>query len=427
MPFRRYSRLRTSLVVLVGVLYCGASYAQSARQLAEQGISLNNQRRYEDAVRKFEQAHAKAPEVTRILILLGNSHLQLGHLEEAMGWYERFEQAERAPDNDEQALLLDGYEEGARKLEQEFDRTPQRPELLLFAGRARFRLKQMELASSLYQRYLQAAPSPAEPQRQLRDRYLREYHEEALRVLPAQSGRENERPELLLLLADSYLALAQDEAALDALDHYREDKRTKSAEGTSRLASAYQSLLTRWASATGVSVLLRGRAHFGLNLLQPASEDYTRYRAENPAPPAPTIERQTRYESELQASVARAQEEVERRAAEQREAERRQTEETARLARQEQAASQLRAVAAQRRAQRWMLWTGAAGIGLGVGLISLGIAGFAYDGRCIDATQPCNSVYDSFNVGLGTTIAGSAFLAGGASLLAVGIYKQKKH
>jgi len=414
-------RALTSILTLVGVLYCLPAFAQDARRLLEEGRVLDNQGRYADALQKFEQARVKAPEVTRILLLLAGQHLKLGHPEQALAMYEAFQQQETKPDPEEQETLGNGYVSCASLLEQAADRSPQRPELLLLAGRAAFRTHQLERAGALYQRYMQAMPQPAEPQREVRDQYLREFHIEVVRQLPSRIQQQPNQIALWLMLAESHLAVSQEEAALDALDHYRERSPNRSSDESVKLAKGYQELLVRWGSASGSQSLLRGRAHFGLGQLAPAGEDYERYRKTNPDQTPAYVERQGRYERELQEAVTK----------EKAIAARREAEVQARLAK-EQALAEQRAAQERRRsdeqrarASRWMLWTGAAGIGVGAGLLALGITGIAYDGRCINDIRPCDQVYDSFNLGIGMTVAGGALLLGGSTLLGIGAYRSR--
>lgn len=421
MPSLCRSRLQTSLILLVGLVYCGSAWGQTARQLVEQGISLHNQRQYEKAVQTFEDARLKAPELTRILILLASSHLQLGHLEQAMELYERFYLEQPTPDADEQALLRDGYTASALRLEQEAVRPPLHPELLLLAARACFRLKQLERANALFQRYTQAVREPDEAQRQLRDRYLRDYHDVVLRSLPGRIAQEKDRPELHLLMAESALVVGQDEVALDALELYRESPQPKTPEGRERLDVGYHALLTRWQNPAGPTVLLRGRVHFALNQLVAARHHYDRYRTERPDEAGPYALRLARYEADLQDVLARQQAEANARQA-QTKARLLQLKEQERA----QAATEYRRIADERvRANRWMIWTGVVGMGVGAGLVAFGVAGISYDGRCINDTQPCDRVYDSLKLGIGTTAAGGALLLGGGAMVGLGLYRSR--
>lgn len=422
MSSRRSIRALISLLALVGLLSFRPVYAQSARRLIEEGIGLDKQGRYADALQKFEQARAKAPELTRILLLLAGEHLKLGSAEQALELLESFQQLQPSPDAEEQELLRDGYSSSAARLEQLAAASPQRPELLLFAGRAAFRTRNIERARTLYQRFMQAVPQPPDALRGLRDRYLREFHLDVVQQLPARLQQQQGEVGLWLLLADSHLSLGQEEAALDALDRYREGTPQRSGAEPAKLAEGYKALVARWASATGVQWLLRGRAQFGLGQLALAGEDYARYRQATPAPESAYVDRQERYERDLQESLTRERAAAERRAAE---AQARQAQQQALLA--QRAVEERRRAAEQRaRASRWMIWTSVASLGVGAGLLALGISGLAYEGRCVNDVKPCDQVYDSGSLGIGATVAGSALLVGGGSLLGIGIYRSRR-
>ena len=83
--------------------------AQSARQLYLQGIQLDEQKRYTDAIQRFEEARRKAPDLHRILLLLGGVHIKLRNSEQAIDLFDLFQQEERTPDGEEQGLLQSGY------------------------------------------------------------------------------------------------------------------------------------------------------------------------------------------------------------------------------------------------------------------------------------------------------------------------------
>lgn len=424
MPSLRLPWLTHSIFALCAMLCCRAALAETPRQLVERGIAFSNQRLHEDAIRTFERVRQRAPELTRVLLLLGTSHLQLGHLDEALRCYESFHRADRATDADAQALLRDGYAALAERLAQQYERTPQRIEALLGAGRAAYRLGQLERAGSLYHRYLQAAASSVlnDREREGRDQYLREYHEEVLRRVPARLESEPDHPELLLLLGESFLALEQNEAALAMLDRYREHSGRRSEEQAYRLSTGYKQLLRRFSRPSGEDVLLRGRAHFGLHQLEAAAAHYSLYRELTPTLLPRLAASLGRYEAELLALKA------------QEAAERLRIEAANRVLRlpkqvtsvQLHAAARRPAAAQLARTSRWLLGSGGLAIGLGAGLVGLGITALAYDGRCVnDELQPCAEIYASRNLGLGTTLAGSLLIIGGATAVGVGAIRSK--
>lgn len=422
MAFRVLIQALSSLLALFLVLQCQPAHAQNARRLVEEGIQLDEQGRSADALQRFEQARAKAPELTRILLLLARQHLKLGHPESALPLLETFQQQQPSPDVEEQELLRDCYGRSTTSLEQLAAQSPQRPELILLAGRAAFRSRNLDLARTLYQRYTQAVSQPPEALRAQRDVYVRELFEELVRQLPGRIQQQPTEVTLWLLLAESHLALAQDEAALDALDHYREAVPGPGGAEAAKLSDGYRTLLARWANPTDAQMLLRGRAAFGLGQHAQAGEDYARYRQATPSPSAPYAERQTRYERELQDTLAQmkalaAQQEAEAQA--------RQARQQA-LAAQQAAEARRRAAEQRARASRWMIWTGAAGMVAGAGLLALGITAIAYDGRCINDAMPCDQQYDSLNLGIGTTVAGGALFVGGGSLLGIGLVRSKR-
>jgi tetratricopeptide (TPR) repeat protein len=402
------------------VLYAQPVQAQSARKLVEEGIALDKQGRFADALTKFEQAQGKAPELTRILLLVAGEHLKLGNPEQALALFETFQQQQPSPDAEEQELLRDGYRSISVSLEQAVSRSPQRPELLLLAGRAAFRSQRLEQARELFLRYLKAVPEANEATRTVRERYLREFHVAVTQQLPARIGQQPAAVALWRMLAESQLALGQDEAALDSLDRYREGTSSRTPEESAALSQRYQTLVQHWGTASGAATLLRGRAHFGLGKLDAAADDYARYR-QGPGDPS-YADRQSRYERELQEVLAQQQAAVAQREAE---AQARLAQERAAAA--QRAAEERRRAAEQRaRASRWMLWTGAAGMVAGAGLLALGITAIAYDGRCINDAMPCDQRYDSLNLGIGTTVAGGALIVGGGSLLGIGLVRSKR-
>ncbi len=391
--------------------------AQSARQLYLQGIQLDEQKRYADAIQRFEEARRKAPELHRILLLLGGVHIKLRNSEQAIDLFDLFQQEERTPDEEEQGLLQSGYIELQATLKEQQRQTPERTELCLFAARTAHRLKQWTRAWDLFVRHEQIRPNPQEAEAKRRAQYLRDFHEAVVSQIPLTAQREN--PELLLLIAESHFALQHEEAAIDAIDRLRELR--PEATPTPRLSNLLERLAARLVSESGGAVLLMGRTQFWLARLEPAAALYARYRQENPTPPAPYADRQVKYEADLQATLDRQQREAELRQAQ--EASQRAAEAVRRA---QQEADERRKLAEQRtRANRWLLGSGAAAIVVGGGLLSVGAVAITYDGKCIDDSQPCDRVYDSLNVGIGTLAAGGALILGGCTLVGLGIARAR--
>lgn len=421
----RFHRRNSSLSRLLGLLMlCGVqasvlspARAQSARQLYLQGIQFDEQKRYTDAIQRFEEARRKAPDLHRILLLLGGVHIKLRNSEQAIDLFDLFQQEERTPDGEEQGLLQSGYIELQAILKEQQQQNPERTELYLFAARTAYRLKQWRRAWDLFVRHEQIRPNPREAEAKRRAQYLREFHEAVVSQIPSTTQREN--PELLLLIAESHFALQHEEAAIDAIDLFRELR--PEATPNPRMTNLLERLAARLVSESGGAVLLMGRTQFWLAHLEQAAALYARYRQESPTPPTAYAERQVKYEADLQATLDR-----QRREAELRQAQEASLRAAEAVRRAQQEADERRKLTEQRaRVNRWLLGSGAASIAVGGGLLSVGAVAVTYDGKCIDDSQPCDRVYDSLNVGIGTLAAGGALILGGCTLIGLGIARAR--
>lgn len=174
-------------------------------RMVRKGVTLHNAGRYAEALALFQEAYRADPSLTRLQLLIGACHLNLGRLQEAQDAYERFEDeaAPRQADDEEARRKLRAYaQELSARAEDELRRAPSpslgRAELHLLIGRAHIIQGGERFADAVaaLERYARLAPQGAG-----RARLLAAYQ----RLLPrleralAQSG--GRRPELLLLLS----------------------------------------------------------------------------------------------------------------------------------------------------------------------------------------------------------------------------------
>ncbi len=212
------SALTVALFCLCAIGLAGPAVAGPRRssRLIKQGIALHNSASYEQAIRLYQDAYQDDPRLTKALLLIGASYLNLGRAEEVLEFYERYEQKERRLRPADQERLRGYYDEAAIKLQLDYDADPRRVELLLFAGRAHHDLGRLEEALIRYERFAREAP----PGDRHRER-LRGYYEQALGDLRHKFA-ESRRPELLLLLGRVCTDLGREEEAANYAEHYRQ-------------------------------------------------------------------------------------------------------------------------------------------------------------------------------------------------------------
>jgi tetratricopeptide (TPR) repeat protein len=177
-------------------------------RLVRKGVALHNAGRYAEALALFQEAYQADPTLTRLLLLIGACHLNLGRLQDAQDTYERFEDeaAPRQADDEEARRKLRAYaQELAARASEELRRasSPGRFELHLLIGRAYIIQGGDRLADAVaaLERYAQAAPRTG-PAAQAHRARLQAAYERLLprleRALQQSGGRQ---PELLLLLS----------------------------------------------------------------------------------------------------------------------------------------------------------------------------------------------------------------------------------
>lgn len=272
----------------------GATPLQRAvSELVAQGDKLMGEGHFEEAIHAYEEARVRDPKLSRVLLFMGICHLQLGHAQQAMLLFDRLQ--------DESGTLLDAdamgklrryYGQLADKLAAAHKEDGSKKELLLLAGRARFRAGQLDEAGALYRRYEREVGPDAGPMQKLREDYLREYYEAVVRREKKRLTEEAAGPETYLSIGEAQLGLGDDEAAVDAFDSYREVTGGGSA---ARLQAGYRTLAQKLEGRVGPALLVSGRARFGMGDLPAAAGLYARYRSENPRPPLAYRERLARY------------------------------------------------------------------------------------------------------------------------------------
>src|SRR5206468_336982 len=151
-------------------------------------------------------------------------------------------------------------------------------------------------AQALYERYQREAPSPPERYQIKLRRFLQEHHERSLREYEDRLSKGGGGTSLLLTIAGSHLYLGHLEAALDAYDRHRAEAPDAPFADNERRRQGYEELVRRLgAGKEPALVLLLGRAHFGLDRLDPAGASYRRYQQEAPSPPEAYRARMKRY------------------------------------------------------------------------------------------------------------------------------------
>lgn len=172
---RSRNSLLSALLLLLG-LWGRAAVAkpEDAQRAIREGVALHNGRKYTEAIARFQDAYKNDPSLTKTLLLIGAAYLNLGRPQQALEFYERYQRVEKDISAGDRLILLGYYGEEADKLLADYRADPQRPELLLFAGRARFKQGRTEEARSLYRLYQRDRPPGPDPNAALLQGYLQD-------------------------------------------------------------------------------------------------------------------------------------------------------------------------------------------------------------------------------------------------------------
>lgn len=185
-------------------------------RLVKQGIALHNGGAYDKAIRLFQQAFKDDPRLTKTLLLIGASYLNLGRAEEVLDYYERYEREEKHLRPEDHERLRGYYDEAAVKMQLDYDADPKRVELLLFSGRAHQDLGRIEEAVIRYERFGREAPIHNRRRERMRG-YYEQAHSDLLRKY-----EESHEPEIFLLLGRVATGLGRPEEAARYAARYRE-------------------------------------------------------------------------------------------------------------------------------------------------------------------------------------------------------------
>lgn len=182
----------------------GPARAQKDTRLVRDGVALHNAGRYEDAIARYAEAYHRNPSLTRLLLLMGASYLNLGRLEEAVDHYERYERAAGARGRDEEQRLQGYFAEAGDKLDEALRRDPSAAGNHLLRARVYLALNKPEAAADAAERFVRLAP-PADRGR------ARPIYERALPLLLARLPAERApgSAEALLRLSRVYAHLGQ--------------------------------------------------------------------------------------------------------------------------------------------------------------------------------------------------------------------------